>query len=1491
MAGILQQLPPMLQQHIQQAEPCTSLVIGPDTASGAASRAAAGPIVRATETVRQSRWGIARLMGMVKRAPRIQPHRNDLNDFTYNGGKTLEWAMRRLQAYNGLDDYASCILFGPSVMEDIDDPAGIPMGAHKIARAAEAFKPNLEQGAPYLEFFKYATMDDYERWEEDVLEAVCTILGNFGDRLRLRVDLYFEAVAANGQAIAGQGHNISEAHNGREIVSMPFRWPIPSRPRVTTPQTYKQQLRDYIDHFIVYTMTVMQFQGSNKVLQNVVGAMVYARPSNSGGPADLGLYGGRVSYKIPPLKKDATVSLLRDRDGLSPVPFYLYNCPGLLKSHIENDSKCLARCLLTAVDFYMDSILDTNLVDLLRGAQIGAQARVDILDRAKPSDNPATLALRLKLKEKAQEELAVLGAQVADAVKMFEASNRHVRPVAVAARNPEHYKLRNRATHVERAMRQAFKGEHPLFDMRESWFQGAVVLDDKLLGRVLGATRKLPNGLPAALVQVWTLTPDQKLGLTFRAQGATLEYLWKGGRIINIYAGENHFSLIKSIDACNHSNPLGKFKARVYCSLCGDARSLSRGQEKLALHEHRVLKCPLTPGMRMQLHNSISNKHWLGQYNLKARNLPGMILSIGGTVKRLESGEFTVSQFTGSRLLCYPSKWTESLVAAENDTLLALLTELVKPRSAVEIKDPWETLPLPPPPESVGICGLCHYPLEKPSAHAVFASVAAADMRAEPLDEDEFRDSDTDSEDMHDPVLPEEERIVITNHVCPFTGHTFKVHADCHEHAGWAFKTQYIEVAGPEVMSGLVDFLFTRTAAETFLMGTDDKGRPEPKIPTLSEHAGVVRRVTFVHKGRSFTLRPRSAFFPEESASTESHPLALEFAAFCTEQRRLFGLWPGYCGTNTSYARLVLFDKAMEVFPLGKAPTSLVDRGLVEMIKSRMIAGGRLIMGEQAVLEPTEDQHMFMVDTTACYPHVLQTHFLPWDEAETKVSFDFTGNLLDASNWLDSLDAVSGDVCYFLEVSGHMRDGSHSRCRGLSPIFGKMRVRGDMLSVFQRTSLNIPLGAQMLETNVGHYFPLENSLMFAVELLAMMRTGSFVLTEIRRVWGCPAAPWGKPFGDALETARRDYELKNEKTKANAVKQVANAVVGSLAVNPQNYPRMVIYPSWTQEGKPTLEEINRKMDDKSEFTLRTAVVGDCVAFECSRSSWRHTGSTLAHYFVNAVARSQLLDFYYGKVKRDFPSAIMGYGATDSMSFILPKVDSRLFIGTCRDSRHILLHAWPGIWDLGNVPPTSTFLTAERCGAECRSILDSLLECNRAKWGCIKEVTGFAGISKMVINGPNRYSYSAVSSETDTPAALQESDVTKGLPKQWQGKYSIDDFSASLEGRPEPKIENPMLVFHPSVDRGDLGLVAEKTRMRTFLSQWRNTAVVVSPEYPYRHYPLGSRQKECLELLSTVSFRTLMASSEKGAVPQPEPDIDDADIEHVELPRVGEKRFRE
>lgn len=1481
----------LLLQQVQAALPAVSLVIGPDSAAGAESRTDARPITRKYKNKFGPAWGLMRLMNLVPPAPPLRaPGRNDtfahIRHFIANGGISLEAAFKRLQAFNGLTDDGAIILYAPGVDEHIDH-AFPPTEANLRELAGESFATVPQDGAPYLEFFKYATCENGRRFYEDVVSAITYIRGNVPLRFKLRLDLYYTAVNAQGGPIQVRHNNlVREAYAGKFIFDMPWRWPVPAVVKVSTQQTMQTQLLNYIQAFMQYTMNVMPGEGSNKVLTNVLCCKVYCRETESAGPGNRDLFHGRHRTH----KKPRISGVYEDKveDAFPALPDCVHDSPGLLLNYVDSDSVCLARACMTAVDEKNEANLDTNWVVLLREGVAGARARIATLERAKPSENRVTLAAREILKQEAQSNLKLVQAELEAAEKTLLRCKRHVRDPESKA--TEQYKARGRSATIERELQKAFKGEHRLFDFQDPLFHGAVPLNADTIRALNAAVKTIPGTAePAVKIQIWMMTTEGRVGLVYPADGATLQYLRMGGMVINLLFAHNHVSAIKNVTTVNHANPLAGFKDRVYCGLCGEARSYNKGTEKWSMYEHQLAGCPTTPGVRMQRPKDVRNFKWLGEGNLKARNLPSMVLALGGAVEMLEDGEFAIEEYDAARLVAHPGMWSDPPVftSSSMQEALGFLCDTSRTAgmqaSVAGPVSPWQCVALPPARKVAdGHCGLCKYPLKGPSAHAVFLASSAVGERDEEGD-------DTDS-DFEEPVERNVEEVAAAaapvDHTCPFTGETYVVHAECHAHAGWTPRTVYIEVSCAAVMAAAVDFLFLRTTIETFLQNN---------VPSLSEHAGVIRRVTFVRNKTCFTLRPRTAFFPEPSLDTSAMGLAVPFAQFCTEQRAQYGLWPGYFGTVISYARALLFDLAADELEPGTAPTSLCDRKLLEMIKARMLAGGRLVMGERAVMQPdpAKNERMFFLDVKACYPTVLSTHALPFDEANTYMKEDFTGRLLDGLRFLDSLDVVKGDECFFLEVSGYVPEEKHAAVRGLSPIYGKLRVGGKHLSVFQRKTLHVGLDQTMLETCVGHLLPLDNALMFAVELKAMMRN-HFRVTEIRRVWACAAKPWGRPFAATLERTRKTYEEAGDKVKADATKLVANSVIGALGVNPDNYKRMAVKPGWPMLDKhgsplPSLAEYTKSMVDNNQFMNRTAVAGDCVLFECTKRSWTHTGSTLAWLFVQAVARSQLLDVWYGApgepgIRTFYPDTIMGYGATDSLSFMIKDTGEDALRGGvvdigCRDPRHALIMMFRNKWDLSNVPLDSTVLTAPLCREYCRTQIAFIRKVNAHRWGGWSEQSAFAGLEELIVNGPNRYAWRACKHETDTPAKLKEQDVLKGIPLSLQdGRYTVTDFGASLDGRPELPV-NEVLALRPSVDRSDLGHMVQHTRARLVLSKWRNLAVVVDPAPPHLQYPLGSREYSALALLSTDAYREYEAEEH---VENAEDAELDAALEPVVLP---------
>ena len=668
-----------------------------------------------------------------------------------------------------------------------------------------------------------------------------------------------------------------------------------------------------------------------------------------------------------------------------------------------------------------------------------------------------------------------------------------------------------------------------------------------------------------------------------------------------------------------------------------------------------------------------------------------------------------------------------------------------------------------------------------------------------------------------------------------------------------------------------------------------------------------------VKKCLRITLRPMSSMLP---ASPETSRMKEAFDAmvnYCENNFFLTGLWPGLFPTAISYARNVL----MRSLPPGEFATSIASKSTYDHVL-RMTRGGAIVIGEAAEMTPLSARFApqrrsiarLYFDISANYPSQLISPYpIPLKEHADRRTRDFGVHvepplLEDAVHYITHAD-LTLPVCERIEISGYWPESTHARLRKFPPNFEPIEVSPRDFSKWQQQACGYSEDDPPFRVCAGHLRNVERRVVFLRTARFWLQLG-FQLTWAGFVYSTPASHWARSFGETMERERRTVDAKRAEAEedgvadvaahyaslADNVKFISNAVIGALNTDTGSFTTLRTMPiehkgpgmfphcprkyGERKNDRPSIP-VEQSLSSDAGFTGRILQAGDCHLYEMRKKHWKHTQQTMAAFFIQEMARIDHLRILYGEQRPEreggnvpgileaFPNAIVGYGNTDSLVVEVNIDDFVCTPSVCdlagwgvRDVRHALYGHMHKVFDISNVPPTSSFWT--EMPTRLRDLAAALRGANAGRWGLIKEETGWAGVDSLVVIGPNRWGLSVLQHPTDTLDKHRGSGahVLKSIPRAWQGAVTLDQFRADLDHKIaahtqkplDPVLEEPERLELPLPTRvarppgAPLGVVAELDAPMKEVAVWGNRAcrVELQPLGPPRHVPFG-----CLEIV--------------------------------------------
>lgn len=700
-------------------------------------------------------------------------------------------------------------------------------------------------------------------------------------RFKIRIDIYFTTEDAGDHRPHPKAQP-PQGWIGSTIRDVPRVWPAKAAWDVATPGTINQIVRDMGEEFIQDMTEVMPNKDSNRKLKSVLAAQIFAFRTNA--PAAGGsLYGMRrsaASFK-PAIPREG------DEEALEPITKALYLSTGIaLCDGIAEDGRCILASLLLGLDSVLASRSDSDLLPILLQARQGYADKLALVTAKRLPIDPEDKA---GFVQRARTEFDSFLAQLAQVKAMYGVQKRHVQ--TEAGRTAEKYTARAAILRAKLVYRMVQAGTHSLVQLHDDFFLRPQPLCADTMERLNALARKLPGHptLPAFKVQAWTVGQNDKIGMLYRAPGATLDYLLKGGRVVNLLFAHEHVSLVVEVGRC--CNIVGtEFAGRLYCGLCGFYVSRNHNG-KLAIYQHQQLGCPSMAGARMTAPLSPANLRGFGKYGMRARNLPLLVgfldvseqesdppvaaLRLVAPVPRMPTAESrsyaAYKGFAAGELFGSPESWDSFYecfhfskpvsraayaAGAESDngsitlaTPRALLERLCAP-STVEgimkrlsfvgpmIQEHIDELK----PAAESHCWFCRLPVTGPSLLSIMATnTSPAPQRVEDAfvcEGDEIPDDEERVEFLCDADAAAAEVAVHSKapvkHHCHATGLVYWAHSDCNVAGFQSSSSLTVDVGSPEAMAECARVVCTGSFMDAFLNSMP---------PSISTFGGQITRI------------------------------------------------------------------------------------------------------------------------------------------------------------------------------------------------------------------------------------------------------------------------------------------------------------------------------------------------------------------------------------------------------------------------------------------------------------------------------------------------------------------------------------------------------------------------------------------------------------------------------------------------------------------------
>lgn len=419
---------------------------------------------------------------------------------------------------------------------------------------------------------QYITSDAFV---DDLVAAALSAMGGAGFvPSAVRVDMYFTTESVNGDVPDDEMVTVA---TGPMMVQY-YHVPLVRKGlnvACATHQLLVENMRDRRDDFVRYLDELPDVEDSDRVLGMLVGAVVWATPT------EASVFGHGT------VETSGVVDVSRG-DG--------------------SDQRCILRAILAGLDPYVRAETDATAWEFARVRYQGAKADVNAAEKARAlkytdeEEDPSPAAL----------SAAVTGIDVA--TELARQQRVPLKGPEMTARQREPYRTRSVTVRVNKAVELALKGQHAVVNGAHPFFLKAQPINAVTVEFIRAQ-------VPAVAVQFWGRTVQGGASLNYRDPRATLDFLNKGGIVLNLLCSDGHVVAMKSLTTvCARIRASNQ---RIMCSLCGmsfphrDDRALT--SQRTLLWKHAATGCPVRDPIRMPPPLSLRNLRQLTARESRAR--------------------------------------------------------------------------------------------------------------------------------------------------------------------------------------------------------------------------------------------------------------------------------------------------------------------------------------------------------------------------------------------------------------------------------------------------------------------------------------------------------------------------------------------------------------------------------------------------------------------------------------------------------------------------------------------------------------------------------------------------------------------------------------------------------------------------------------------------------------------------------------------------------
>lgn len=1214
-----------------------------------------------------------------------------------------------------------------------------------------------ENGMPPAEAAAYLTSGLFR---QHLSNSVLASIGAFR-RCVIRVEVWISTSKADGNDFADEVSVQGNTYIVPYIIKCP-------RHTVATVAQLVNALTTIITGVRLFIDQLPAQDGSSRLLERLIGAHVWATPSNAAvpftGPAGAGFI----------------------------------QRPGIIDSR-SRDGRCFIRSVLMGLDPLLHARTKSSLCQLVNAAREGVQADLKRMELLPPD----------KCDEAVQRTSAVLDALS----KLTPASFYGGVSLMETPADMERSKFSSRAGKIEEALALATAGTHPLVDFSDPIFASPFEVSVESIEFIRS---KLPSNVK---LQVWGEdVTGAGAALDYAAEKADWSFLTSGGALINILCADGHAALLTSIGAFNAA--LTKTNRRMLCPLCGlGLPHVSSGHpigSTTRLIEHVLSGCALVASgdvpVVVRTSGDSGIRRILPMKDVGARFRAPLFALLS---EDAAGAELTTLTSTGAYFWDLFDPFSESDIQEWQATirefgLLSVASEREYSNDTAVLDLRWRVSsrrPSTAASRTGPVYDLLSRLLETDAIYALFTQLhvvwpresrsedvheTACVLCRQPLSAESvwshrlWEETDSDAGEAVEFVPDTSSSLVLLG--CPVSGKAHRVHARCKSvYSTFAGRRSelVIHVTTPALLASIAAVVCQEEFVDSVLSGN---------LPSLVKSRDGIRGVV-VRIGRRGHTGFRSVRFRCAPPTTPDAQGCIETSLGERTARSLLRwadgelshtrLWPLAFETDIAYSRAALLDSQ----PIGRPPVSvLVDAQAIAQF-ARMPKGGRVLVGD-AVYHPPISADRSTVrlnfDFTAMYPAVVKEWPLPSEEHTDALIANFEGRLEEGVAFLRTYPVYDPmSLVARVELSGSFPEELHARLSQFPPLFSRMPVPASFYSDFQRARMGIRIDSPPQMRSVCHLLPLTKAVMFLREAQLLLRLG-FVCSWIGDVRGCNGSFWAREFMLCAEVRRRSAQASGDAAQAAASKRIVNSVIGAMNMNTGAYTSLRAVRSSAidigtleavggadvdvaKRGRggtgPPKRAYTRRMADDPSFTGRVYTCGAGTYVEFAAKATKHSQSTAFSLAVQAYARCRHAELWYGSpgepgILSAFPAARVLYGNTDSLMVEISLSDADVAAGWT-DARAKLLYECAAWFDLSTVPASSSLWDAVGPHGWTSRSLQPEVTSRAGRWGLVKEISGWAGYETVVVNGPNRCGMRVLQCSDTLPEHRTARDTLKSL----------------------------------------------------------------------------------------------------------------------------------